>query len=101
MTFMPALSEAWRGLCQDHKEVVRYLDLAAERLAEMKHKSIEMMRLQPGNLALDVGCGLGRDAEIMVNATGSSGRVIGVDLDPKLIAKAVERTQKILAPAIF
>jgi ubiquinone/menaquinone biosynthesis C-methylase UbiE len=94
MVFVPPLSEAWRGLSQDHEEVVCYLDLASELLAEMKRKSIEMMRLQPGNLALDVGCGLGRDAEIILNATDSTGCVIGVDLDPKLIAKAVERTQE-------
>jgi ubiquinone/menaquinone biosynthesis C-methylase UbiE len=93
MTFMPALSEAWRDLCQDPEEVVRYLDLAAERLAELKRTSIEMMKLQPGSLALDVGCGLGRDAEIMLDAIGAGGRVTGVDLDPKLIAKAIERTQ--------
>jgi ubiquinone/menaquinone biosynthesis C-methylase UbiE len=52
-----------------------------------------MLRLQPGGSVLDVGCGLGRDAEIILGAVGAAGRVVGIDPNQDLVAKAIERTR--------
>ena len=43
---------------------------------------------QPGTLLLDYGCGVGRLAKALVQATGCS--VIGVDISPSMRALAVE-----------
>ena len=89
------MSGTWRGLERDPGEVTRYLELVAEVLDATKRKSIDMLRLQPGGSALDVGCGLGRDAEIMLGAVGAAGRALGIDPNQDLIAKAIERTRSI------
>ena len=60
-------------------EVTRYRELVTQLLGAMKRKSIEMLRLQPDGSVLDVGCGLGREAEIILGAVGSAGRVVGID----------------------
>jgi ubiquinone/menaquinone biosynthesis C-methylase UbiE len=87
------MSRAWRGLERDPGEVTRYLELVTQLLDVMKRKSIDMLRLQPGGSALDVGCGLGRDAELILGAVGSAGRVVGIDPNQDLVAKAIERTR--------
>ncbi|HEU5260753.1 MAG TPA: methyltransferase domain-containing protein [Gemmatimonadales bacterium] len=45
-------------------------------------------RLQPGETVLDLGSGAGLDSIIAGWQVGSSGRVIGVDLNPNMCARA-------------
>jgi ubiquinone/menaquinone biosynthesis C-methylase UbiE len=80
---------------RDPEEVTRYLELVTRLLDAMKRKSIDVLKLQPGGSVLDVGCGLGRDAEIILGAVGSAGRVVGIDPNQDLVAKAIERTRAI------
>ena len=45
-------------------------------------------RLQPGETVLDLGSGAGLDSIIARSQVGPSGRVIGVDVNPNMCAKA-------------
>jgi SAM-dependent methyltransferase len=45
-------------------------------------------RLQPGETVLDLGSGAGLDSIIAQSQVGPTGRVIGVDLNPNMCAKA-------------
>src|SRR3954454_18080481 len=83
----------WGAVDGDSGEVARYLELATRLLDEMKRRSIHLLRLQPGVSVLDVGCGLGHDAEAILSMVGPAGRVVGIDAGQELIEKAVERTQ--------
>lgn len=44
--------------------------------------------LRPGQTVLDLGAGAGFDAFLSARAVGPSGRVIGVDMTPQMIARA-------------
>ena len=57
----------------------RSLATAHRRLAEI---------LRPGMSVLDVGCGTGAITRGIAEAVGPSGRVVGVDVNPGLIARA-------------
>src|SRR5689334_25331348 len=48
----------------------------------------ERSSLQPGETVLDLGSGAGLDASIAAWQVGPTGRVIGVDLNPTMCAKA-------------
>jgi len=52
-------------------------------------------RLQPGQRVLDVACGTGVLAREAASRVGSSGRVIGLDASPGMIAVAAERAPHI------
>jgi len=43
---------------------------------------------QPGQTILDLGCGAGFDSLLAARRVGASGKVIGVDMTPEMIAKA-------------
>jgi arsenite methyltransferase len=43
---------------------------------------------QPGQTVLDLGCGAGFDTLLATRRVGITGRVIGVDMTPEMIAKA-------------
>ncbi|KAF0184152.1 MAG: type 11 methyltransferase [Nitrospirae bacterium] len=50
--------------------------------------------LKPGEVVLDLGAGAGFDAFLAAMRVGDSGRVIGVDMTPEMVAKAQENAAR-------
>jgi len=50
--------------------------------------------IKEGDVVLDLGSGAGFDAFLAAQKVGKTGRVIGVDMTPEMIAKAQENAQK-------
>jgi SAM-dependent methyltransferase len=48
--------------------------------------------LEPGMRVLDLGTGLGHVAEAVAEIVGPSGEVVGLDLDPRMVERAQQRT---------
>lgn len=46
---------------------------------------------QPGQHVIDIGCGGGATSLAIASRVGASGGVVGIDISPDLIAKAIER----------
>lgn len=59
-----------------------FRNLAVSRLAPL-----------PGEVILDVGCGVGANFEAIRSAVGPSGRLIGIELNPKMLAMARTRIE--------
>ncbi|MGW1716557.1 methyltransferase domain-containing protein [Streptomyces sp. NPDC002156] len=57
-----------------------------------KQRLLDLLDLRPGHTVLDVGCGPGTDLPALAERVGATGRVIGVDRDPAMLATARERT---------
>ncbi|MFH1327563.1 MAG: arsenite methyltransferase [Candidatus Bathyarchaeota archaeon] len=55
---------------------------------------VALASLKDGDVVLDLGSGAGFDAFLSAQRVGKSGRVIGVDMTPEMIAKAKENAQK-------
>jgi SAM-dependent methyltransferase len=53
--------------------------------------------LKPGQTVLDLGSGAGFDAFLAARAVGPTGRVIGVDMTPEMIARARANARKLAA----
>ncbi len=56
---------------------------------------LEIARLQPGETVLDLGSGGGLDCFYASKMVGPTGRVIGVDMTPEMIALANANAQKV------
>jgi ubiquinone/menaquinone biosynthesis C-methylase UbiE len=50
----------------------------------------ESLQLRPGHIVLDLGCGPGSAFPALRAAVGETGRVVGVDLSPRMLAAAAE-----------
>jgi ubiquinone/menaquinone biosynthesis C-methylase UbiE len=72
---------------------IAYLRLAAEAMSEPKRRSYELMALQPGGRALDLGCGPGTDTLALAAIVGPRGEVHGVDHDASMVDAANERAE--------
>ena len=71
-----------------------YLDAAASRLKHVKEMSYARMHVSLGHHILDLGCGAGADTVELAKLVGPTGRVIGVDHDPEMVAKACRRAEE-------
>ena len=55
---------------------------------------VELMGLRPGDTVLDVGCGTGLSFELLVDAVGPTGRIIGVDSSAQMVELASGRVTR-------
>jgi SAM-dependent methyltransferase len=68
-----------------------YLDEAARLAAGGKRLSYERMRISPGAVVLDVGCGPGTDTLPLAGLVGPGGIVHGIDHDQAMVEEAEHR----------
>ena len=72
-----------------------YPDAVVARLPEAAVESFAgvgnpfaLRELEPGERAVDVGCGAGFDTLVAADQVGPTGRVVGVDMTPEMLGKA-------------
>jgi ubiquinone/menaquinone biosynthesis C-methylase UbiE len=68
-----------------------YMDNVATVAADYKRQLLDLLQLEPGLTVLDLGCGPGADLGAMADAVAPSGRVAGVDIDPRMTEAASTR----------
>jgi ubiquinone/menaquinone biosynthesis C-methylase UbiE len=71
------------------------------QLRALWRRTLELARLQPGEQALDVGCGTGTLALAAARRVGASGHVVGIDPGPQQIARARAKSAQVHAPIEF
>src|SRR3990170_912157 len=58
------------------------------KLRELRQRTANLARIQPGEKVLDVGCGTGTLAMEVAPRVGATGRVVGIDPGEQQIARA-------------
>jgi demethylmenaquinone methyltransferase/2-methoxy-6-polyprenyl-1,4-benzoquinol methylase len=62
------------------------------RAGAYRRHAIEALRVQPGDMVLDLGCGTGRNLPLLARAVGEEGRVVGLDVSSAALDRARKRT---------
>lgn len=65
-----------------------YLRKAAELGQQIKQRSYELMAVKTGSRVLDLGCGPGIDTVALGRLVGTTGCVVGIDIDSEMLAQA-------------
>ncbi|MDQ3986761.1 MAG: methyltransferase domain-containing protein [Actinomycetota bacterium] len=68
-------------------------DLLARPGMGLRRRLVEEVDLSPGQTVLDVACGTGINFPLIQERIGPTGRIIGVDLSPDMLARARQRVQ--------
>jgi ubiquinone/menaquinone biosynthesis C-methylase UbiE len=80
-----------RALDLYRAEAARY-DRAVSRVVKRHQlRAIDRLWIAPGDAVLDVACGTGVNLPVLAERVGPTGRVVGVDLSPEMLAIAAER----------
>ena len=69
------------------------LTMQAGLVADFTQRLFRAAGLAPGMRVLDVGSGMGDTALVAAGIVGPAGRVVGIDRDPAVVAKANERVR--------
>lgn len=81
----------------DHMDAVGSMDV----VQAYKDQSFDLLKIEPGNRLLEVGCGPGSDAMTMARRVGPDGHVLAVDKSETMIAEATERARGSGLPLAF
>ena len=74
-----------------YRELAPRYDHFTRRIKRIRERTIEALALQPGETVLDAGCGTGWCLPQLAARVGASGRVIGFDPSPEMLAIARAR----------
>jgi demethylmenaquinone methyltransferase/2-methoxy-6-polyprenyl-1,4-benzoquinol methylase len=55
---------------------------------------LRLLAVRPGERAIDIGCGPGGALIDLCRAVGPSGSVVGIDLSPRMVARATDRVRR-------
>ena len=66
-------------------------DASAVRTMALRRRTVAKLELRPGETVLDVACGTGLSFPLLREGVGETGRVVGVELSPDMLALARER----------
>ena len=69
-------------------------DYATRRIEPVRKLTIDALRLEPGQRVLDVACGTGKSFEMLRDAVGPEGVVVGVEQSPEMLQLAHERVRE-------
>jgi ubiquinone/menaquinone biosynthesis C-methylase UbiE len=59
----------------------------------IRRQTVARLRLEPGDVVLDVGCGTGLSFPLIQTRIGSDGQLVGIELSPDMMAKARARVE--------
>jgi ubiquinone/menaquinone biosynthesis C-methylase UbiE len=78
------------SLAKYRRRAARY-DLELLPFEPLRKEAIDALALQPGQTVLDIGCGTGLSFAPLLERIGPSGRIVGVDPSPDMLALARTR----------
>jgi ubiquinone/menaquinone biosynthesis C-methylase UbiE len=81
------VSSSSRYLLGDSRGEIRHLVAQAEVYAEEAEQLLDMIRLEPGRAAIDVGCGVLGVLHLLAERVGPNGHVVGLDRQARIIAE--------------
>jgi arsenite methyltransferase len=84
--FTPAISNL-RSI-EKYRRKAKIYDSTTGRTDTIRLQTIERLRLSPGQVVLDVGCGSGVSFAMLLERVGPEGTVFGFDQSPEMLALA-------------
>jgi len=80
--------ELYSKLASNYDKLAPVLRLVGARVNHYRRHAVDQLRLKPGGSVLDLGCGTGISFPFLVEAVGASGRIVGIDITPAMLAQA-------------
>jgi len=75
-------------------------DLELALFEPLRRQAIKRLALRPGEVVLDVGCGTGLSLELLCQAIGANGRIVGIEQSPEMIDLARRRVAQHQLPGV-
>lgn len=70
-----------------------FYDLELLAFEPWRRACIQRLRLRPGQVVLDLGCGTGLSLELLQREIGPAGRIVGIEQSPDMLERARHRVR--------
>src|SRR5215216_2399172 len=77
-----------------YRRNARYYDWPEGPLGRLRAEAVSRLQLQPGQTVLDLGCGTGRSFSLLQKLVGPTGRIVGIDVSPDMLARARAKVER-------
>ena len=67
--------------------------LAGMRIGRWRHIALDALALRTGDSVVEIGCGTGLNFALLERTVGDQGKIIGVDISEKMLARADDRVR--------
>ena len=80
-----------RAALEQYRQRAGIYDLQLALFEPVRRRAVERLALQAGDTVLDVGCGTGLSLPLLQQAIGATGRIVGIEQSPEMVALARRR----------
>lgn len=87
------IRDRYQRIARHYDRSLILLRLCGFRERHYRRQAVAALRLRPGDMVIDLGCGTGRNFPMLRAAVGPEGRVIGVDLTEAMLGEARQRVR--------
>ncbi len=77
-----------------YRRNARFYDRIEGLFRRVRMQAIAQLGLRPGEAVLDLGCGTGLSFDLLQQAIGPQGQIIGVEVSPDMLARAQEKVAR-------
>lgn len=90
-----SVAAAYQRYARKYDLAVKLYRLIGLHIERCRSRAVELLRLQPGNCVVDLGCGTGLNFPLLIQNIGPEGRLIGVDFSSAMLACAHEKVDRL------
>lgn len=83
--------EAWDGVLFDR--FAEFRPIVADSVGAQGEEALRLFPPQPGQRAIDLGCGFGDTTRRLAELVGPAGEAVGVDASPRFVEEATEEAE--------
>jgi SAM-dependent methyltransferase len=80
-----------KAALEQYRRAASGYDRHMRRFARWQRMAVERLELRSGEAVIDVACGTGVNFPLLQAEVGPTGRIVGIDLSPEMLAQARDR----------
>ena len=85
---------AYRKYAENYDLAVKFYRLLGLKIGKYRKMTVNALELSKGDIVVELGCGTGLNFALVLDAIGSEGKLIGVDITDKMLDQAKLRVKE-------
>ncbi|MFB5610335.1 MAG: class I SAM-dependent methyltransferase [Nitrosopumilaceae archaeon] len=85
---------SYRKYAENYDFIEKFYRLLGLKIPKYRKISIAALELSKGDTVVELGCGTGSNFSLVLDAIGPNGKLIGVDINDKMLEQAKKKIQK-------